>query len=68
MFDFSDYPQDSKFSDHANKKVIHKMKYEFKGRIISEFVGLKLKVYSLVDVDGGKKKKEKGFNKMLLQT
>ena len=44
------------------------MKYEFKGRIISEFVGLKLKVYSLVDVDGGKKKKEKGFNKMLLQT
>ena len=28
------------------------MKDEFKGKKISEFVGLKSKVYSLVDVDG----------------
>ena len=28
------------------------MKDEFKGKTISEFVGLKSKVYSLVDVDG----------------
>ena len=29
LFDFSDYPQDSKFYDLANKKVIGKMKDEF---------------------------------------
>ena len=30
LFDFSDYPLDSKFFDPANKKVIGKMKDEFK--------------------------------------
>ena len=34
-----------------NKKVIGKMKDEFRGKIISEFVVLKLKMYSLVSVD-----------------
>ena len=34
------------------KTVIGKMKDEFKGKIISEFVALKSKMYSLVDVDG----------------
>ena len=43
LFDFSDYAQDSKFFDLVNKKVIGKMKDEFKGKIISEFVGLKVK-------------------------
>ena len=43
LFDFSDYAQDSKFFDLDNKKVIGKMKDEFKGKIISEFVGLKVK-------------------------
>ena len=45
LFDFSDYPLNSKFFDPVNKKVIGKIKYEFKGRIISEFVGLKSKMY-----------------------
>ena len=45
LFDFSDYPLNSKFFDLANKKVISKMKDEFKGRIINEFVGLKSKMY-----------------------
>ena len=44
LFDFSDYPLDSKFSDPVNKNVIGKMKDEFKGKIISEFVGLKSKM------------------------
>ena len=39
------------------------MKGEFKGKIISEFVGLKSKMYSLVDVDGEENKKAKGFKK-----
>ena len=41
LFDFSDYSLNSKFFDPANKKGIGKMKDEFKGNIISKFVGLK---------------------------
>ena len=41
LFDFSDYSKDSKFYDVTNKKVIGKMKDEFSGKIISEFIGLK---------------------------
>ena len=41
MFDFSDYPQDSKFFDSINKKVIEKMRDELKRKIISEFVKVK---------------------------
>ena len=55
--DFSDYPKDSKFFDLVNKNVTCKRKDEFGGRIISEFLGLKLKMYSLVDVDGEENKK-----------
>ena len=51
LFDFSDYPEDSKLFYPVNKKVIGKMKNKFKGKIISEFVGLKSKMYSLIDVD-----------------
>ena len=35
LFDFSDYPLDSKFFDPANKKVIAKIKDEFKGKIVN---------------------------------
>ena len=41
LFDFSNYPLDLKFFDPVNKKVVGKMKDEFKGKIISRFVGLK---------------------------
>ena len=47
LFDFSNYPKDSKFFDETNKKVIGKMKDEFEGKIIDEFVGLKSKIYSM---------------------
>ena len=65
MFDFTDYPKDTKFFDSVNKKVISKMKDEFKTKIISEFVGLKLKVYSLIDVDNEKKSPNELIKKML---
>ena len=45
LFDFSDYSLNSKFYDPVNKKVIGKMKDEFKGKIISEFIGLKAKMF-----------------------
>ena len=44
LFDSSDYPQDSKFFDAVNKKVISKIKDEVKGKTISEFVGLESKM------------------------
>ena len=43
---FSDYPKISQFYDSVNKKVIGKMKDEFKGKIINEFFGLQPKVFS----------------------
>ena len=62
MFDFTDYPEDTKLFDPVNKKAISKIKDEFKPKIISEFVGLKSKLYSLVDADN-EEKKSKGGNK-----
>ena len=47
LFEFSSYSKDSKFFDNTNKKVIGKMKDEYGGVIIDEFVGLKSKMYSI---------------------
>ena len=63
LFDSSDYPKDSKFFDSSNKKVVDKMKDDFKGKIISEFVGLKSKIYSLIDVGKEENKKAEGVDK-----
>ena len=61
LFDFSD----SKFYDAANKKLLSKMKDEFKGVAITEFVGLKSKMYSLISVDDEEVSKAKGVNKKI---
>ena len=52
-----------KFLILSKKKGIGKMKDEFKGKIISEFVGLKSRMYLLIDVDYEESKKAKGVNK-----
>ena len=39
LFDFNNYLKDSKLFDGTNKRVIGKMKYEFGGIIVIEFVG-----------------------------
>ena len=39
FFDFSEYSSNSKFFDPVNRKVIGKIKDEFKGKIVSEFAG-----------------------------
>ena len=41
LFDFSGYPINSKYYDNLNKRVLGKMKDEFNGIKIAEFVGLK---------------------------
>ena len=51
MFDFSGYPKDSVYYDATNKKVLGKMKDEFNGNKIDEFVGLKSKMNSLISGD-----------------
>ena len=43
------------------------MKDEFKGKIICEFVGLKSKTYSLINVDNREIKKAKGINKNVVK-
>ena len=65
LFDFSDYPVNSKYFDPTNKKTVGKMKDEFKGEIISEFVGLKSKMYSLTTVKDQEVTKAKGVNKKI---
>ena len=62
LFDFSNYPEDSKFFDQANKKAIGKMKGELEGKIIDEFVGLKSKMHSMLSDDGKESNTAKGVN------
>ena len=47
LFDFSIYSKDSKSFYEADKKVIGEMKDEFGGVIVSEFAGLKSRMYSM---------------------
>ena len=51
LFDFSGYSKDSIYYDDSNKKKLGKMKEEFNGNKIDEFVGLKSKMYSLINND-----------------
>ena len=51
LFDFSNYPKDSKLFDLTNKNVIGKLKDKFEGKIVDEFVGLKSKMYSIKNID-----------------
>ena len=44
LFDFSNYPVNSKYYDPTNGSVLGKMKDEFKGVPISEFIGSKSKM------------------------
>ena len=62
LFDFSNYPKDSKFFNETNKIVVGKMKYEFGGVIIDEFVGLKSKMCSIKKIDGKECNTAKGVS------
>ena len=60
MFDNSDYPSNHQFFDATNKKIIGKFKDEAAGIPITEFVGLRSKMYSYIkeNNNGGKQPKE----------
>ena len=62
MFDFSNYSKDSTFYDDTNKRVIGKMKDEYGGAIIDQFIGLKSKIYSIKKTNGSESSTTKGVN------
>ncbi len=63
LYDFSDYPKDHFLFSNANKKVVGKFKDESNGCPITEFVGLRSKMYSFTTEDDHNSKKAKGIKK-----
>ena len=62
LFDFSGHPKDSVYYCDLNKKVLGKMKDEFGGVKIKEFVELKSKMYPLIASNDLEVSKAKGVN------
>ena len=62
LFDFSSYAKDLTFYDDTNKKVIGKMKDEYGGAIIDQFIRLKRKMYSIYKINGRESSTSKGVN------
>ena len=67
LYDTSEYPSDHPAYCTVNKKVVGKMKDEMKDHPIKEFVGLRLKMYSVLEDDGTEKKTAEGINKSVTQ-
>ena len=65
LFDFSGYDKNSVYYCDTNKKVLRKMKDEFNGVKIKEFVGMKSKMYSLLGCDDKEVNKAKVVNLIL---
>ena len=61
LFDFSNYSKDSRFYDDTNKKVIGKMKDEYGGVIVDEFIGLKAEMYSIKKIDSSESSKSSKY-------
>ena len=62
FFDLSNYPKSSKYFCSNNKKVLGKMKDEYGRKSIVKFVGLKSKMYSILDESNNEKSTSKGHN------
>ena len=66
-FDNSDYPENSPYFDKTNKKVIGKFKDEAAGIPITEFVGLRSKMYSYIKDNQKVGKTAKGIKKNIIK-
>ena len=62
LFDLSNFPVSSKYYCSDNKKVLGKMKDEYAGKSIVKFVGLKPKIYSILDKSTNEKSTSKSHN------
>ena len=67
MFDNNDYPENSPYYCNDNKKVIGKFKDEACGVPITEFVGLKSKMYSYVKDNEKGGRTAKGIKKNVIK-
>ena len=66
-FDTSNYEVNRPLPMGRNKKVISLMKDELGGKIIAEFVTLRLETYSYLTDDGKEDKKAKGTKKCVIK-
>ena len=62
LFDLSNYPKNSRYYCSDKKNVLGKMKDEYGGKLIFKFVGLKSKMYSILDENNNEKSANKGHN------
>lgn len=62
LFDFSNYPKDSKYNN-ANNLVVDKMRDEKLSVFIKGFVGLKSEINTFIKEDNHEAKKSKRINK-----
>ena len=60
LYDTPDYPKDHTLYSSVNKKFLGKFKDECPGRAIAEYVGLRPKMYSILEAGGKNTKKAKG--------
>lgn len=66
-FDLSEYHKSNPLYDATNKKVLGKFKDEAAGEIITEFVGLRAKLYAYRKHDGKEDKRCKGVSKSVVK-
>ena len=64
-YDTSNYPADHPLFSTANKKVIGKFKDELGGQLLTEFIGIRPKMYSYTGEESGKR--AKGVKKSVLK-
>ena len=67
LFDNSDYPQESIYYSNKNKKVIGKFKDEAAGIPITEFIGLRSKMYSYIKDNKKCGRTAKGIKKVVIK-
>ena len=67
LYDTSDYPEDHPLHSTLHKKVLGKMKDECAGRHNTEYVGLRPKMYPILEAGGKNIKKIKGVKRNVVK-
>ena len=67
LYDTSDYPREHPLHSVENKKVVGKMTDECAARPIAEYIGLRPKMYSIIEANGSNTKKAKGVKKYVVK-